>query len=601
MKKTKIHAMLTYFTTFLLLFVSTACVMDVGIDVDPTYEVSAEGVGTIYQDFEYDHARILTGQPTFYDNFCNNTALASTGWSNISTPAPEKGQGYMYINTTNVDPHGEWVGRNITELSAATTGMFEVMYISEDKEAGDHVQMNLTLNATWDDNDFDNFAVGNEYDVARVWYKNAAGNTTVDLDAQTFEEDEWYVFQIYYNSNYTQDVEWRWKSNFTLIDSKHVTDANLSYIQNITTVNLSVESRAAETPNYTFEYFYYAATTAIGEASTATTTGYAPAKPEETEHIWKMRKNQEIDVDDYNIEWRNMSGGDNSSTALQQGMDYWDDGKETLPTVMTDITMTDNDSYYSMTDLKHIAGFTPEENESTSHREAYAFGFGDNYEDYILEVLREQFFDDEDQGFTVSYRIDAAYLHFEFSEDFIDKVQDSFTDTMKADNDIDKNLFAEGYTGTSDDMVSAVDDACDDVRADVFGALVLSFDKPSEIVSDSGFLSSYSAEASVWSWGDSVKGAWSGGASFTNAAIGAIVGGSKELVVDLASFIASGFGTAISTALTVFFAGTLGKLSWTVIFVMVFVVIALVYEYKTGEISKCLKQAWTTVKGWVGI
>jgi len=575
--------MMAYFSTFLLLALAILGVMNLGITF--TYEASAEGVGDVYIDTDYDHVRGLNREPEWYDNFCNSTDINSTGWADTS--GAWKSLGYMYLNASSAT--SEYANRAVTELSAATTGMFEFMYYADSKQAQDVVQMNLTLNSTYHAYDFDNFAVGNEYNVARIWYKNATQNQTVDLDAQTFEADTWYIFQIYFNANYTQDVEWRWKENFTIVDSKHISDANLSSIGNVSLMNLSNDNGGGGSANaYTFEYVWYDSTIDVGEGTTDESTGYAPVNPDDEKHVWKIRASEDIDIDDMDIDYRNMSGGNNNSALLNRG-DFWDNGAEGAPANIDALIMADEDSYYSGSDLKHIAGMTPEKNETTQHREAQAFGFGANTETYLLDNVREQFFNDKDEGFVVSYRVYRAWIHFEFSEDLTKAVNKQWDKSMKA-SDADRSDFTDGYTGTGAEIEEGVSDSLDDVHKNVFGALVVAYKEPDDLIDDEGILSSTAMDASVASWFDGMAGSFRGAASFTNAGIGSIIGGGKELLFDGGELIITTFGTLVMLPFTLLFGGTLGKIITIIVILAVGVLVIALVEHKTGAVSRFFKK-----------
>ena len=298
----KTQAPMVYFCTLLLLLVATIGVMQIGVYL--VREASAEGVGDVFVDVEYDHARLLSRKPTRDFAFSNTTALTET-FSDVSDNV-EKDNGYMYLNASSATD--EYANRDI--VTTATTGTWEMMWIADTKKAQDVFTMNLTLNRTYDDNDFDNVAIGNEYNVFTVFYKNATGNQTYQVSTQTFHEDVWYVAQVYFNLNYTVDCEFRWKENFTLIDSCHITDANLSRMSNITLMNLSNENGGGGAANaYRVEYAFWDNGYSSGQQSTDGTTGYAPVNPAEEKHVWKFSKNQKIDTDAMDTNYTNKSGG----------------------------------------------------------------------------------------------------------------------------------------------------------------------------------------------------------------------------------------------------------------------------------------------------
>ena len=583
----KTQAPMVYFCTLLLLLVATIGVMQIGVYL--VREASAEGVGDVFVDVEYDHARLLSRKPTRDFAFSNTTALTET-FSDVSDNV-EKDNGYMYLNASSATD--EYANRDI--VTTATTGTWEMMWIADTKKAQDVFTMNLTLNRTYDDNDFDNVAIGNEYNVFTVFYKNATGNQTYQVSTQTFHEDVWYVAQVYFNLNYTVDCEFRWKENFTLIDSCHITDANLSRMSNITLMNLSNENGGGGAANaYRVEYAFWDNGYSSGQQSTDGTTGYAPVNPAEEKHVWKFSKNQKIDTDAMDTNYTNKSGGHRNVDALKYGADYWGDGMESTPSAMSDLLMSNNESMYSDRDIQNIIGFTEEKNDTTYHREVYVFGFSDGtdgYEEYMLDNLIKQFGDeddDTDDAYVVSYRVENIKLHFRFSEALIDTVQDDFAEGMEDSSHIDTETYTDGYTSdTGDDLSDGVEEALDDVHTKSFGTLTLSYAEPDDIANEKGILPT----ADVWSWGDDIKSGWDGLATFGNGAIGSIVGGGQELVIWLDDFAETTWGGFISDPLSLVFSGTLAKIYWGVIIVFFVIIFLAIYEKQTGGVSGALSKA----------
>ena len=554
----------------LLILPSTAGVINIQVGFE---YVAAEGVEDVVLDTEFDFVRLLDSAPTKAFGFANNTAVATTFEDVLNGPTQDAG--YLRMNasaSTNESVNFVMTGNSNVD------GMAEIMYMADTISSGDEFRLNFTLNATYAEYDYDNFAVGNDAGVATIWYKDEAtdqANTTLTMTDQTFYADIWYVFTIYWNANYTVDVEWRWKSNFTLCDSKHITDANLDSFANITLMNLSNVNANAGVNAYSIEYLYYAnSDTSFDYGQTATTTSWSPTPPPDQEHMLKLRK-ASLDAD-VGADQRNMSGGDNLSAAL--GTEFFG----TVPASLT-ATLYDNNSAYDTKDIKYVSAMTPEENETYKHEQAWAWGWGDNIETTVLDDLRLQIYDDKDDGYIVDYRITSVWISLDFSDALQDAVQEDFWEGIE-DTDADIEAMwpfdkADGtaISGDQDDIKKAVKDALSNTRENSFGLLCGVFDEAGDIV-DSG---TGSRDASAFGFGDGSSGISSAPFTMVNAAIGSLVDGVSTLLFDAQSFLTNSDGQLNGNPFSLVAGGTVGKM---MIFVIIFVVFILlvIFEMKTG-------------------
>jgi len=456
------------------------------------------------------------------------------------------------------------------------------MYMADTISSGDEFRLNFTLNATYAEYDYDNFAVGNDAGVATIWYKSDATpqvNTTLTMTDQTFYADVWYTFTVYWNTNYTVDVEWYWKSNFTLCDSKHITDASLDSFANITLMNLSNVNANAGVNAYSIEYIYYAdSDTTFDYGQTATTTSWSPVAPPDQEHMLKLRK-ASLDAD-VGADKRNMSGGDNLSAAL--GTEYFG----TVPASLT-ATLYDNNSAYDTKDIKYTAAMTPEENETYKHEQAWAWGWGDNLEKTVLDDLRLQIYDDEDDGYIVDYRITSVWVTIDFSDALQDAVQEDFWEGIEGtDADIEAmwpfdKADGTAISGDQDDIKKAVKDALSNTRENSFGLLCGVFDEAGDIV-DSG---TGGRDASAFGFGDGSSGISSAVFTMTNAAIGALVDGLNSLLFDANTFVTNSLGQLVTDPFSLASGGTVGKMMiWVIIFVVF--ILLIIFEVRTKIFSE---------------
>lgn len=535
----------------------------------PTY-IAAGGAEDVRLSLDLDFFRYLDSDPDWYADHANSTNGMNLTYS--ETSGTYYSTGYLY--TRCAANSAEYANRNITYTSATTSAMWEMMYEAVDKDAEDVFQMNLTLNRTSHAYDFDNLAIGNEYNVPTVWYKNATDNQTIDLGF-TFEQGVSYIAILYINANYTADAEMRWKSNGTVAGSAHISALNLSSPANVTLMNLSNANGAGGGGNsYRVEYAFYMGDTDFDLVDNSDNTRLGDTTPSGDEEMKRWLFRQSIDAD-LSTDWGNMSGGANMSEALVDSSDYFNNG-QSIPTDITNFQKT-NDSWYNPRDLKHLCAMIPEKNESYNHREAYEYHWGDDFQKTIFNDIRAQYNYDEDAGMFVDHRVENLNLTVTFSDTFADQVRQDFWEGVKGSNaDIEASFFTQNaeagmfdsISGSWNNIMDGAGDGLGNVYDNSFGMLGASAMGAGEWAT-SGFLG----------FGDSVGNGISGFFTATNAAIGNIVSGASQFIVNGGKFLLTTAFQLLKLPFSLLMMLT-GKIHWTIIFVIfVIIVLAVVFFY----------------------
>jgi len=517
----------------------------------------------------------------------NATYYQNQTYSDTSGTYHETG----YLKTKAAVGTTDYANRNISIAAGSSYAMFEMMYMAVSLDAKDHVQMNLTLNRTnaAPTYDFDQLAIGNEYNVPTVWYKNSLQNQTIDLGF-TFEEDVWYVAILYINDNYTADAEMRWASNYTLAGSSHISALNLSAPENVTLMNITNNNAAGGGGNeYWFEYAFYTLAgdfTGIGDSSANTAFGnYQPDDKDTMSKLFDKEVDADIDAD---VE--NMSAGSNNSAALAL-KDYFDNGG-TAPASINSFEKS-NSSWYSAQDVKHICAMTREKNTSYEHRQAAEWSFTDDFQTYILNAVRKQFDKDEDDGVFVDYRLASVNFTITFSDSFREKVRDDFIEGVEgSDADIeacwlDPTMNAEaglfdGISGAWGDVTNGIGDGLGNVYDNTLGGFGASMQGTGEWISG-GFMG----------FGEGINNIGQGLFDMTSSTIGSIVSGAAEFTADIVSFVCTSAARLITAPFS-FLMSMTGKLLFWVGLVVIGIIILVLFivwkrsaaKHEGGKTSK---------------
>jgi len=504
--------------------------------------------------------------------FQNATYYQNVTFSETSGTYHETG----YMKTKASADSTEYAARNISIATGSSYAMFEMMYCAVDKDAQDHVQMNLTLNRTVTNTyDFDNLAIGNEYNVPTVWYKDATDNQTIDLGF-TFEEDVWYVAILYINDNYTADAEMRWASNYTVAGSAHIASLNLSLPENVTLMNITNNNAVGGGGNeYWLEYtFYSQADDFNGFGDSSANTAFGRNFADDKTSISKIF-DKTMDADP-STDHGNMSAGTNNSDALRKA-DFFNNGAETAPATKSALQKS-NDSWYSTQDVKHICGMTPEKNDSFQHKQAAEWSFTDNLQEYLLNDVRAQFNKDADEGVFVDHRIDTLNFTMIFSEDFREQVKADFEEGLEGSSTdieacfLDPTMTAEaslfsGISGTWAQVTGGIDDGLENAWESSFGFLGGSTQGAGDWLS-----------GGLWGLGDSAGSMSDGLFSFTNSAIGGIVDGAASFTAGIGDFVSSTAGQLITAPFSFLMAMT-GKIIFWVVLVVIGLTILVLFVW----------------------
>jgi len=489
-----------------------------------------------------------------------------------------------YMKTKASADSTEYANRNLSIASGSSYAMFEMMYCAVSKDAQDHFQMNLTLNRTVTNAyDFDNLAIGNEYNVPTVWYKDATDNQTIDLGF-TFEEDVWYVAILYINDNYTADAEMRWASNYTVAGSAHISALNLSLPENVTLMNITNNNAAGGEGNeYWLEYtFYRLADDFSGFGDSSANTAFGRNFADDKTSISKIfDKTMDADA---STDHGNMSAGTNNSDALRKA-DFFNNGAESAPATR-DALAKSNNSWYSTQDVKHICGMTPEKNDSFQHKQAAEWSFTDNFQEYLLNDVRAQFNKDKDEGVFVDHRVNTLNFTIVFPEDYREQVQEDFKEGLEDTNAdieacwLDPTMNAEGggwfsgLSGTFSDVTNAATDGMENVWENSMGF----FGGSSQGAGD--WLS-----GGIFGMGDSAGSMSDGLFSFTNSAIGGIVDGAASFTAGISDFIASTAGQLITAPFSFLMALTGKIILWVVLVIIGITILVLFLVWRKSAAS----------------
>ncbi len=567
----RIMKMVSLFLTFLLVFPAVG-----GVQLIPLVEiVSAEGDPDVSVSTEFDFLRMKRSAVTYKDAFDNSSDLNNT-WSEVSGVV--KDLGYLYLNTTNTAD--KYVHKNVS--LTGTSAMFEMMYYCDVLKAQDVFQMNLTVNRTDDVNCCDNLAIGNEYNVPTVWYKNAAGNASFKSTTQTFYDDTWYVCQIYINDNDTVDFEWRWKSNFTLMDSCYIDDANLSSAADVGLMNISNGQGVGGQKNYyTVEYAFLDGSTDMEEGKSSESTSWAPLGPSETRTINRRIIKPQVDAN-LNLNSTDMSGGWNATEHVLGDL-YLGSGR-----TKSDF-LKDNESAYDLEDIRKLSATMCEENTTYSHERAWAFQLSDEEDDSmesaVLNKARLQVFEDVDVGEPVDYRVSYMNITIIWPDALIDSVKENFWKGVdSSDADVQALSFSNPLSGagkslwgSGSDVWGAMGDGMNSATSGSLGLVAFSFEGAGDLIS------------SGWGgMGTSLSSISKGALQFTNTAIGSIVSGAGSLVLNGGRLLLNTVGKIIMLPFSLLMAGTLLiKVVMIILVILTVIVLAVAFKrYRNKHPSK---------------
>jgi len=537
---------------FLLIAPST-----IGVVQWPCETTSGAGMEDVSFDTELEFVRLLENDVTFSDAFDSTTNLNDT-WTAAS--GAYKGAGYLYSITTA----GETDYANKTLSLSSSSFHCEMLYRSDILDTGDVVQMNITGGTN-------QIAVGNEYTTTRIWYHNASGLQTVDLG--TFEEDEWYTLEIFLNGNYTADVVWKWRNNYTYAGGQHLSDINLSTPTNVTLFNISNTCGGALTDNsYRFEYAFYDSGGCVGVVQTDDTSVWKSINPTDTKTVVSIF-DKTLDAD-LGTDHGNMSGGANTTTAL--GTDYFG---SSLPTSLDDL-LKDEVSTYSTSDIQKIAGMIAEKNETYDHDRLWVYSWGENLEESMTDNLKNQVYGSSDNGYVVDYRVSAATITVSITEVFAESIREDFWETVDDKGGVDVEAFSFGggignaLSGSSNYISNGMKWGLDGVHSNSLGLVAGVFKAPGD------FLGTHLSNAFY-----SLKGA---AFQVTNAFVGAVLNGLESVTLGVVDFLITTAFKLVMLPFTFLLSGSIG----TILFIIVFVVIIIVaiFEWKTSFIRGLLKK-----------
>ena len=394
---------------------------------------------------------------------------------------------------------------------------------------------------------------------------------------------------IYINSNDSIDVEFRYK-NFTLIDSKYITPtgSNIDSAADVTKmwVNCSEGTAGGATSNdYRIEYVWADSSDNTGDSPSSDVAAFAPLKPQEEAHVWKPAKSAEVDgeaiIDELSNSTTNTTGGSNVTSALTEV-------DPDMPTSLSDATYSDTSSIYDKTDIGHIAALTHEKNETYKHRELYAYEFADTSMDSeFKDAVMEQF---DMDGAVIDYRINNVSVHFAYSADLVDAINEDFADGVKG-SDADVNAWwswsdtVDTLSGSASDVTDAVSDGLDSVHSGSVGVFGAFYGGAEDLVS------------SGWSgFTGGLKTAFSDGMVLTNAMIASALAGAKEFVVGVSNMLLTTAGRLITSPFSLLFGGTVSKIM-IIVLVIVFVTILAIMQWKWGIFTPMLNKLMRAVGG----
>ena len=533
----------------------------------------------VRMEINTDHARILDSQPFFEDCFTNESGL-TTVWDVVSTTGVDfyLDLGYMTMIADD-ETHSTTENLTLTQDSV----LFEMMYMANTKHAGDEGWLKVE-NLT----DISFVQAGNDYNAFEIKYSNTTGSTiTVNPAGIVFEEDVWYIVQIYVNSNSTCDVEFRYKENFTLIPGghTHITATNITAPSAVSALYVNV-TNVAGINQYDFEYAFGHGNTNEGVGPTSGSAAFKGLLPEKSgfDNTWRKRT---IDQDeildnlgrDLNESWANQTGGTNVSTAIDLMSD--------LPADLDTMTANHTDeSYWTATQISDATQLTSERNESAENpkvRTVHVYDFTPEKESLMEEIeygYLQQFNDaddddDDPNGYIVSARITSMLIYAPFDADLADQTRENFWEGMKGGNaDIETfswpwNDIGDGIKGTGAEFQDAIGDGINSATSGGFGFFGLAGESGASIVS-----------SSFGGFSQSVTEAWDDGWSMTNAALGSLLDGDNLLIFSPAALLANGWFDGGSGPLSLFFGGTISMLMKVILVLGIVLIVGIIIVYR---------------------
>ena len=538
---------------FLLVAPST-----IGVVQFPTETSSAgAGVQDVVLDTNLEFARLLENDVTFSDAFDSTTDLNDT-WT--ATSGVYKGTGYLNSETSAGE--SDYANKALSLSSASFHS--EMLYISDTLDTDDVVQMNITGGTN-------QIAVGNEYNVARVWYHNASGIQTVDLG--TFAEDVWYSVEIFLNNNYTADVVWKWRDNYTWAGGQHLSDINLSTPSNVTLFNISNTCGGVATSNvYRFEYTFYDSGGCVGSVQTDDTSAWKPITPTDTKTVISIF-DKTLDAD-LGADKGNVSGGTNTTTAL--GTDYFG---SSLPTTLDDL-LKDEESTYSTSDIQKMAGMIAEKNETYHHDRLWVYSWGNNLEEAMTDNLKDQVYGSTDTGYVVDYRVSTGTITITITEVFADSIREAFWEEVDEKGGVDIEAFSFGggignaISGSGNYISNGMSWGLDGVHGNALGLVAGVFKNPADFLGAKLANGFYRFKGAAF--------------QMTNAFTGAVLNGLESVTLGAVDFLITTAFKLVALPFTFLLGGSIG----TIIFIIVFAVIIIlaIFEWKTSFIRDLLKK-----------
>jgi hypothetical protein len=549
------------------------------------WEFSRDAEATIMEDNgctlepEVDHVRIINQAPGFACTFTQEEDMATEFDDTHGGPNQlDMSYGYLYMDCNN---DNIWLQENFT--MTGTSALFEMMWRGYDREAQDNFTMKIE-NLT----DKSNISIVAQGDGDFVTiYTNATGVKTEVVNTGQFDQDEWYVWQIFINDNNTADTNIRWKENFSIIPdgAVHITTCNLSTPDDADTLWINNTEPNVASNGYILEYVFADDNSAMGELPADTSANFENIQPKESEKLQHRIRQDDVDISDaIDAIWDgnetddrthyNCSGGENVTDALNY-MDY------TIPNNLSHALDNHSDeSYWSWKDFGEVVQLVSEQNESedSDHFDFLEVTFADDdLEQRFKDIMKGQFDitdvedddddddDDDEVGYVVSYRIDDLYFKFVPSEDMVNRVESVLDDAIdKSDADVQAYTWPwedlpSGVSGDGSDILDLIKDTIPAMNEDVIG--LAAFWKNDGDSISGGILPD-------WELPSSGEAMW----VFTNALIGQIIKGAKELLFGMWHLLVNGTLQAMNHAFSFIWAGTIQNAWFWVVIGAIFII-----------------------------